>query len=40
MGEKGGAGRENWGLNLLGKALMNARKRVMEEEEEARGTDM
>jgi ribA/ribD-fused uncharacterized protein len=33
-GKKGGAGRELWGQNLLGKALMAARKRIREEEEE------
>jgi len=32
-GKKAGAGREVWGENLLGKALMAARKRIRDEEE-------
>lgn len=33
-GERRGAEREKWGQNLLGKALMSARKRIREEEEQ------
>jgi ribA/ribD-fused uncharacterized protein len=32
-GKKAGAGRENWGTNLLGKALVRARQRIRQEEE-------
>jgi ribA/ribD-fused uncharacterized protein len=32
-GKKGGAGREHWGENLLGKALVMARGRIRTEEE-------
>ena len=35
-GAKGGYGREKWGENLLGKALMAARARIRAEEEERR----
>lgn len=34
MGKKGGYGREKWGENLLGKALMAARGRIRGEERE------
>jgi predicted NAD-dependent protein-ADP-ribosyltransferase YbiA (DUF1768 family) len=36
MGKKGGYGREKWGENLLGKALMAARGKIRAEEEERR----
>lgn len=36
MGRKGGFGREKWGQNLLGKALMAARGRIRAEEDERR----
>jgi ribA/ribD-fused uncharacterized protein len=39
LGKKGGAGRDRWGQNFLGKALMNTRVKIREEEEAKLGAE-